>query len=94
MVLLTIVPRNIICTSTEREREVRETLGNSTDDSSKTNAKMLKYDYYLVLLKQYFRAELGMYPLKTNIYIRKLKRQYKVRNMPKNRLPATVDGAV
>ena len=41
------------------------------------------------------RAELGMYPLKTNRDVRKLKWQYKVNNMPeKKRLPATVDNAV
>ena len=40
------------------------------------------------------RAELGMYPLQTNSDMRELKRQYKVRNMPKKRLSATVDRAV
>ena len=40
------------------------------------------------------RAELGMYPLKTNRDVRKLKWQYKVRNMPKHRLPAIADRAV
>ena len=34
------------------------------------------------------RADLGMYPLKTNRDMRKLKWQYRVRNMPKKRLPA------
>ena len=37
------------------------------------------------------RAELGMCPLETNRDVRKLKWQYKVRNMPKKRLPA-IDG--
>ena len=40
------------------------------------------------------RAELGMYPLETNRDVRKLKWQYKVRNMPKKRLPAIPDRAV
>ena len=40
------------------------------------------------------RAELGMYPLETNRDVRKLKWQYKVRNMPKKRLPAIADRAV
>ena len=40
------------------------------------------------------RAELGMYPLKTNEFVIKLKWQYKVRNMPKKRLPAILDRAV
>ena len=44
--------------------------------------------------KTVVRAELGMHPLKTNRYMRKLKGQYKVRNMPKKRLPAIVDRAV
>ena len=39
-------------------------------------------------------AELGMYPLKTNKDVRKLRWQYKVRNMPKKRLPAIADRAV
>ena len=34
-----------------------------------------------------------MYPLKTNRYTIKLKWEYKVRNMPKKRLAAIVDGA-
>ena len=53
---------------------------------------MLKYDEYYVLL----RGELGMYPLKTNRHVRKLKRQYlhKVRSMPEMRSPAVADGAV
>ena len=37
-------------------------------------------------------AELGMYPLETNIYARKLKRPHKVRNVPTKRLPATTGG--
>ena len=37
------------------------------------------------------RAELGMYPLKTNRDVIKLKWQYKVRNMPQKRLPAIAD---
>ena len=37
------------------------------------------------------RAELGTYPLKTNRDVRKLKWQYKVKNMPEKRLPAIVD---
>ena len=40
------------------------------------------------------RAELGMRPLKTNRDTRKFIWQYKVRNMPKKRLPAIVDRAV
>ena len=40
------------------------------------------------------RAELGMYPLKTNRDVRKLKWQYKTCNMPENRLPAIVERAV
>ena len=40
------------------------------------------------------RAELGMYPLKTNRDLRELKWQYKVENMPEKRLPAIVDRAV
>ena len=40
------------------------------------------------------KAELGMYPLETNRDVRKLKWQYKVRNMPKKRLPAIADRAV
>ena len=39
-------------------------------------------------------AELGMYPLKTNRDVRKLKWQYKVRNMPKKRSPAIANRAV
>ena len=39
------------------------------------------------------RAELGMYPPETNRYVRKLKGQYKVRNMPKKRLLAIADRA-
>ena len=40
------------------------------------------------------RAELGMCPLKTNRYVRKLKWLYKVNNMTQKRLPAIVDYAV
>ena len=40
------------------------------------------------------RAELGMYPLKTNRDVIKLKWQYKGNKTPKKRLPAIVDGAV
>ena len=40
------------------------------------------------------RAELGMYPLETNRDARKLKWQYKVRNMPKKRLPAIANRVV
>ena len=40
------------------------------------------------------RAKRGMYPLKTNRDARKLKWQYKVKNMPEKRLPAIVDRAV
>ena len=39
-------------------------------------------------------AELGMHPLKTNRDVRKLKWQYKVKNMPEKRLPAMIDRAV
>ena len=37
---------------------------------------------------------LGMYPLKTNRDATKLKRQYKIKNMPEKRLPIMVDNAV
>ena len=40
------------------------------------------------------RAELGMYPLKTNGDARKLKSHYKVNNMPEKRLPVIVGRAV
>ena len=40
------------------------------------------------------RAELGMYPVETNRDVRKLKWQYKARNMPKTRLSAIADRAV
>ena len=40
------------------------------------------------------RAALGMYPLKTNRDARKLKWQYKVKNMPEKRLPAIFDNAL
>ena len=40
------------------------------------------------------KAELGMYPLETNRDVRKLKWQYKVRNMPKKRLSVIADRAV
>ena len=40
------------------------------------------------------REELGLYPLKTNRDVRKLKWQYKVKDMPEKRLPAIVDNAV
>ena len=40
------------------------------------------------------RAELGMYQPKTNRDVRKLKWQYKVRNLPEKRLPAIADRAV
>ena len=40
------------------------------------------------------RAKLGLYPLKTNGDMKKLKWQYKVRNMPKKGLPAIIDRAV
>ena len=40
------------------------------------------------------RAELGMYPVTTNRDVRKLKRQYKVRNMSEKSLPAIIDNAV
>ena len=40
------------------------------------------------------RAELGMYPLKTNRDVRKLKWQYKVRNLPKKRSAVIADRAV
>ena len=35
-----------------------------------------------------------MYPLETNRYTRKLKWQYKVKNMPEKKLPAIFDRAV
>ena len=37
------------------------------------------------------RAALGMYPLKTIRDVRKMKWQYKAKNMPEKRLPAIVD---
>ena len=40
------------------------------------------------------RAELGMHSLETERDARKLKRRYKVRNTPRERLPAVVDKAV
>ena len=40
------------------------------------------------------RAELGMYSLKTNRDVRKLRWQYSVKNMHRKRLPAVVDRAV
>ena len=40
------------------------------------------------------RAELGMYPLKTNRDVRKLKWVCKLKNMPEKRLPTIVDRAV
>ena len=40
------------------------------------------------------RPELGMYQLETNRDVRKLKWQYKVKNVPEKRLPAIVDRAV
>ena len=49
---------------------------------------MLKYDNTVL------RAELGLYPLKTNRNVRKWKWQYKVDNMPEKRLPAIADRAV
>ena len=39
-------------------------------------------------IQQHSKAEVGTYPLKTDIVVRKLKWQHKVRNMPENRLPA------
>lgn len=39
-------------------------------------------------------VELGIYPLKTNGDMGKRKRQCKVRNMPRNRLPAEIDRVV
>ena len=50
---------------------------------------MLKNDEQSVL-----RAELGMYPLKTNRDMRKLRWQYSVKKMQRERLPAIVDRAV
>ena len=44
--------------------------------------------------KTVLRAELEMYPRKPNRDIRKLKWQYKVKNMPEKRLPPIVDRAV
>ena len=40
------------------------------------------------------RAELGMHPLETDRDVRKLKWQYKLKNMPEKRLPDIVDRAV
>ena len=37
------------------------------------------------------RAELAIYPLRTNRDVIKLKWQYKVNNMPEKRLPAIID---
>ena len=39
------------------------------------------------------RAELGMYPHKTNKDVRNVKWQYDARNMPEKRLPAVADRA-
>ena len=40
------------------------------------------------------RAELGVYPLKTNRDARKLKWQHQARNMPEKRLPVVANSAV
>ena len=40
------------------------------------------------------RPEVGIYPLKTNRDARKLKLQYKLKDMPEKRLSAIVDRAV
>ena len=72
-----------------REREVDKTAGNSTDDSAKKVQGCSSTTSNTVS-----RAELGMYPLEINRDVRKLKWQYKVRNMPKKRLPAIADRAV
>ena len=40
------------------------------------------------------RSELGMFSLRANTDVRKLKWQYKVHNMAEKRLPAIVDRAV
>ena len=39
-------------------------------------------------------AELGMYPIRTNRDVTKLKWQYQVNKMPEKRLPAIVDRTV
>ena len=67
-----------------REREARETTGNSTDDRNRRNTRTLKDDEQL-------RTELGMCPNKTNIDVRKLKRQDRANNMPKKRLLGIAD---
>ena len=74
-----------------RERGVGKTAGNSTDDSSSKNTLIgcLSTSSNTVL-----RAEMGMYPLKTTRDVRQqLEWQYKVRNMPKKRLPPIADRA-
>ena len=58
--------------------------------AAKKSARMLKHDEQYTLL----RAELGMYPLETNRDTRKLKRQYKARNMPTKRFQAIANRAV
>ena len=40
------------------------------------------------------RAEMGLYPFKTNRGMRKLKGQHNVRNMPKTRVAVIADRAV
>ena len=40
------------------------------------------------------RAKVGLYSLETNRDVRKMKWQYKVKNMPEKRLPTIVDRAV
>ena len=62
-----------------REHEVSKTAGNSADDSSQRIFinRMIKSTRNTVL------EELPMHPPKTNRDVKKLKWQYKVRNMPK-----------
>ena len=74
-----------------RGREVGKTAGNRTDDSSK---KVLLIGCSSTTSGIVLRAEMAMYPLKTSRDVRELKWQYKVRNLPKKRLPAIVDRVV
>ena len=68
-------------------REASEKVGNSTDDSSKENILGCSKTASNIAL----RAELGIYSLKTNRGLRKLKWQYRVKKMQRKRLPAIVD---
>ena len=73
-----------------REHEVRKTAENSTDDSRYKNSRKCCSTSSNTVQ----RAELGMYPPRTSRDVKTLKWQYKIRNMPKKRLPAMVDRPV